>query len=1026
MTRKFCLKNFKTRLVAILAVLCLICTACFGLIACNKTTDKITVTDPSYSKTEEDAKITNPNFYTGTANVNLKNLPIASTTGWGKVAVDNSASTSAVPSGAIITSDSGWDAVLENLADDVDFTKYVGNKYGFIDKDIIDAIKAEKGDNSYTPTAADKKEYIVKTYLKPNFTNPGTHEGATDNAIYMMNNVATSTNYRLGTAQKITSTSTFNLEKGETYKVSVWVKTFGVSNFSGLGDFGANIRLKNTFNSKTQGNFCISNIIAEDWTQYSIYVKADKDYASTITLILGLGYGNGSSTDTKDYVEGTVYFDDITIDKVTTTPDITAYNLVYGSEDDIQATPTNNECVYDMSITNSINSFFADGQLPLPLTGDFTKSNATSGENEITSATYNPSSDFEISEDDGATKISVNQASITVPLTNENFVLDNGEYLVLSFYYKNSLKTLGSTDFTIDVIDMYGNIVKTRNAIASLSTVTEDWTKCVLLIKNNFTDDALRTFSINFLVGPANVRTVEYASNFATGDVYIKDLLYAKGTIDNEEAENRDIYNLLASTSKASVALYAGYANDYQEENNTVPYNIQTAYGNFGDIITNPTAPQGYLGVVSDHVFIKNQTEENTLATVTNTATGKGDGTRVAGVINTQYLQNYVHKSPAQNADDVAYGSSLAEKLAYDEETPAQMLMIKNNVMSSYGFLTSAYNLPSKGYAHIEVTLRVATDDLTNNVAAYVYVVDIANESKDVMKFDHFTVNNDVINGVDKGKRVDGDTLTYALKVTQDMLVDGWVTLDFYIGAGLSAKDFRVEVWNGGRDGDISTASQGYVFIKSINVSTSGGFSEPASWASAFTMEGNPLYTEKQSSFKEEGAQLYAYQRELTETEEKFNKEYPSKAVSYNTNYIWAKNSTMVYGIYNTLDPEIINPYDNIEKDDKTGCAEETDASTFWLSFSSIILAVVLLLALVAIIIKKARAKRKANASDAKSHYKVTSRIKKNDNSKTEKKAKETIVEEKTTTEEENPEEVSEEYVYGDVQSFGEEEKKDE
>jgi hypothetical protein len=114
------------------------------------------------------------------------------------------------------------------------------------------------------------------------------------------------------------------------------------------------------------------------------------------------------------------------------------------------------------------------------------------------------------------------------------------------------------------------------------------------------------------------------------------------------------------------------------------------------------------------------------------------------------------------------------------------------------------------------------------------------------------------------------------------------------------------------------------------------------------------------------------------------------------------------------------------------------------LSFSSIILAVVLVLAIVMLFIKNFRARRKANKNDAKSYYKVSSRYKEDKPVEKVKKQKKFIeqeeidkaLEEYTQTVENTAEPVEEipaeevvenestnensldEYVYGDVQTF--------
>ena len=266
---------------------------------------------------------------------------------------------------------------------------------------------------------------------------------------------------------------------------------------------------------------------------------------------------------------------------------------------------------------------------------------------------------------------------------------------------------------------------------------------------------------------------------------------------------------------------------------------------------------------------------------------------------------------------------------------------------------------------------------------------------------------------------------------------DGFITVNFYIANGATAKNFRVEVWNGGRDGENATASQGYVFINAISVTLSSAFSEPSNAASAFSKSGNPLY-----EIGKDNLTLVSYTRELTETEESFNAEYPDQAVSYAPKYIWAESATDVYAVYNTVDPVITDPYSNVteDEDEGSGCSANTESSTFWLSFSSILLAAALIIAVVALIVKNLRRKHLANKSDARSHYKVSSRTaaqksikaekeKQAADKKTAEKAKEEpaeetaeeSVEESPATEETSSDTTdSDAYVYGEVQDFGE------
>ena len=224
------------------------------------------------------------------------------------------------------------------------------------------------------------------------------------------------------------------------------------------------------------------------------------------------------------------------------------------------------------------------------------------------------------------------------------------------------------------------------------------------------------------------------------------------------------------------------------------------------------------------------------------------------------------------------------------------------------------------------------------------------------------------------------------------------------------------------------------MFVEDVQIKTSGGFDEPEKWTEAFTStKSNPLLEAGKSEFDTDN--LILYKRELTDIEKEFNNKQTdsSKKVSYDPTYIWAKNDYMIYAVYKTVNPVLTDPNDGSEDNSSSGCTVAADPSTFWLSFSSILLAVVLVAAIAVLIIRNSRRKRKANESDAVSHFTVTSRIRvkpakqKIDDNTAEDNDLEEVNDSTEEVEQtlENSEKPTDEYVYGDVQNFGEDEKKD-
>ena len=432
-------KSFSKRsvLIFILSLLCVFCTCAF-FVACSANNDS-EEDSKTYTYTEEDTEIiSNASFAYGTTEKSADEFPIASPTGWSK-STDNSAASSGVNSG-VVNLDK-WDSVYKKLTDDTDFTKAYKKKFG-----------TEPAENADEET---------------NFANPAKSPDSTDSCVFMLNNYS-STYLGSGTAQRIKSSSTVSVKKGETYEISVWVKTIIFSSFDGDG---ACIRISPSINGNSQAEFQINNINTKDvtenngWAKFTVYFVADDDYDCSFYVMLGLGYGNGTNTQMADYVEGTVFFDEISVTE--STSDIAATPLVFGSSEPVTVDAngaTNTTFKFSMQLDTSA-YFKAADKVAVNATaasGDYTKSLSTDkDDNPITSKTKTGNGDVTgysyDSEKKEGTLILNNQASYTLTIKNktgdyfEITTLDEEDYekyALLSFKIKNELNKLGSTDIT--------------------------------------------------------------------------------------------------------------------------------------------------------------------------------------------------------------------------------------------------------------------------------------------------------------------------------------------------------------------------------------------------------------------------------------------------------------------------------------------------------------------------------------------------------------------------------------------------
>ena len=1030
-----------------LVIIGLLCFTLFFISACAEE-ETTTSSTPSYSYTEtDDGIIKNASFVYGTYNTKLTSYPKTSLTGWSLT------KSSASKSGVIDVSDDGWAELMNILASDSGIRGFIQDAKNFNDSKIREWIKAQDGyDQNKTPTSTEIKEYIVKNYLYDKdadpantdyvFNNPGTHDGATDNKVYMLNNYKSSNQYGRGTIQKLTSSSSVVLNKGEYAEISVWVKTENL-NTKVSSNVGANIRITNSFNGTAQNDFGIYDITDTEWTKYTFYVQADEVYETKFTLVLGLGYE-------EDYAEGTVYFDDITVKHLTasefesTTVNQT-YNLIYNADEDNNTNIVQANSIITNGVQTSVPLYnmsidVLDGGIPsvaarpnyikeTSFVNDadhlyYTKSKAKDTDDEFILGNRYGTATPTIKDDatdipygiKNYLSVDMQGASYTVKLDDngENFKLNSEEYANVTFFVKNNLNDFYSTDITVNVIDIYGTAEPARReSIAAISEVNDEWVKCSILVKNNFdrtvSTYSTREFYLEIIIGPTDVKK-DTAYSYAYGTVDISAPFIATGVtyeFENEDSEVAtpyyEYYELFSATASGTTPLYAGFSADYSaDEADTETYSLTVKSSDLGTILNGAAIPDGYTGISSNHFYITgNETDGVAINTNKN-----------AGLINTKYLSSY--------------NSDVATALNYFGDDNIQPLMIYAD-NDSYGYIGKNYTVAASAYAKVSVKVRVAGAD----AKAYIYLVDTSDTVKKVMTFDSFKVNTDGYNTIN-GSKIDEKELKFVVDSTM-MEDDGWLTVEFYVATGASSKSFRVEVWNGSRDGQVK--STGYVFYNDISVSTSGAFTESSRWQDADTTSGNPLFGQE---FAE--GNLLLYRRELTTTEKEYNadEERTGEIVSYKPTYIWAENNSMIYAIYNTIDPVEVDPYENEPSEDDTTSDNTvaTDPSTFWLSFSSILLAVALVLAIAMLFIKNIRRRRKANASDAKSHYTVTSRVRKQKSSKPKKSRKiddedeeesnasveeEPVVETEGSSEETPAEDQSlDSYVYGDVQDFGE------
>ena len=995
------LKRLKSKSVFAFLLVCLLSLALAFTVACGD--DKDGIDEGKFTKTETDTQlITNGNFEFGVSSMNIVDYPDTTVGNW-SIAVDGGATSSKVSSGVIKTTDEAFNETINKLYEDSDFRNWALKYYFNVDNTggLKDQAKEVLGNDA---SSTDVNEWVKKTVVDRVMGNDTDYNSSTEGAgkvfyknpsvatetasgekhVLMLNNFLTASEssnyYGFGTAQKATSSKTLTLTNGKYGKISVSVNTAYLSSKTS-NSFGANIRVIPTVGGITQDEYRISNINTNgEWETYVIYVNPNEYANSTIKVVLGLGYGNGANF--FDYaVEGTAYFDNVAFEELTASEyatevgntfdyDFTSLNLKSAtSSERVEGTTltlnNTNSALFSLATKDSGVNYFNELDVQnLNINGNYTTSSTGIKGNKFnTTDTLSKATKVDvIDEFDGVNgtdgiKITANKTSYEVVLKSNGFKVNNQEFMQISFFLKANLDKFDKSGLSLYVYDTKTEGVFNPSTDKYTLTVNNakdtEWTEYSLILKNNFVDGQPKNFYLALYLGPTDVANNNDPTNYPTGSVTLAGFRYATGKVQIEETDTADVkdkYDIYFLNNKSvdnaktfATALYANNSVDYTEETdkNTV-FSFSVAPSDNGTITHSPANVVGFTGVSSNHKYINDENTE----TATNT-------NKDAGLINSKYFGAYSYANLETN---------LGFETGDDEIQP---LMIYNDTASSYGFISAPKTIGADSYSAIRVKVKVVGD-----ATAFVYLTEVADANKLTVLNQKFTADN--------GKAYSTDLF---FEVTSDMCEDGFVELSFYVATGATAKDIKIELWNGSRDG--AKTSQGFVFFDSLVVST---FSE-----GNFETSGTPLYQAFIDGVIEDTDAVY-FTRKLTDAEKEYNEQveealqfvyYPTAVLASDFDYELVEgyyapkshNGTFLYAIFNTIDPTE-KEIPEVDTNEDSGCTTDYDPSTFWLSFSSILLAVALLVALIAVIVKAYRIRRKKNKNDAKSHYKVVSRNK--------------------------------------------------
>lgn len=821
-----------------------------------------------------------------------------------------------------------------------------------------------------------------------------------------------------GTAQYFSASSEFSLYPGQTGKIELWLMTKDLKNpLNNLSDsrteFGAFIEITTTLGSIATPATRLKHIDTKgEWAKFTFYIDGSNFAQTKLSLKVGLGEGNAMIM--TNFVEGYAFIDDVAftvLEKDETVPTTDFSYALYNSDGSMAVGDDGNKTSYfDKNfkaenftiLPNAVEAYQAKfGEYNFKKAGyeartDYTEISAyvdckkpytntvpfelEQTPNELDNAhskiagSVNTDYTFGKQTTDtpfGNTEVYTINAAKPANLSYEsdNFFLNEDQYIKISFWVKTNFTTNGEgiSLYLVDKGNDPATVKEVETAIVEKFTTKkdsnsdyDDWTKFTVVVSNTAKDAsgavAKRFFSIKMVVGPK--ATSEDIFAFPVGNVSITNVSVLD-MVKNDDLDEVGSIEKTQDTRVKEVALSADLNTVNTETETTDTYTF--SYGkNVYDISKAPVNEViNYVGVVGNHnrVGVENGKTNSTQA-----------GT-IAGLINTEYLNNY-----GLTADEVEAIEKLkASSLEDSKNKEIQPLIIKHTQNGlSYGYIGSNSTISANSTALITVKVKVL-----GNSIAYIYLVDGKNNANfDVLDV---SVNRQELIGStygDDAKRFkDKDTTEqyvngkyqFALSA-EDTLGDEFTTVAFLIKTGDKAIDFRVEMWNGIRkdsnETKVENSQIGTVIFGDYSFATSVDYDKQTlEFKQMFGIEEYENATEQTftripskvlTDAHPEDGEVRVY------TEDKDT----AIAFKYGDKFIVSDLSTIY--IENELDEITVEEEEDTPED--TEEKEETSYNPF-LYFTSLAVTFALIVALLAVVVKHVISAIKKRKSRSMSYY---------------------------------------------------------
>ena len=493
----------------------------------------------------------------------------------------------------------------------------------------------------------------------------------------------------------------------------------------------------------------------------------------------------------------------------------------------------------------------------------------------------------------------------TIDNGGSGFEVSADTYYMLSFWVKTteiisgsgaSITVIDKGDGTIDESDY----VETAFSAIDTTTIENDpdyydgWTKYTFYISNGSNTNGTRYFDIklNFGLTTQSIKKSDYNTGWAAFTNFVFD----------EVSEN--IFNSIsAGTYVKTAELNAGYTSNVSDTG------IDTVSPGEDEntIKTMPATPANYYGVTG--------------------------GTSLTGTKDTN--GNYIYPEAVLNSDVISGLINYKYMNAYGlgcslGGNSIQPLLIKNTANTSYGYISKASKtLAADSTTEIRVRVKVR-----GTAKAYIYLA----SSLTADSYNVLSIKRPVYDEEEAKTRTLCQTVTNTEGATDS---DGWVIVSFFITAGDTALDYRIELWNGARDGSANCTGTVLFDLLAVNTLTDTTYADLLA-----------LVDSTQESLK--------YTQQPTDEDDE---------TEYEEMVVYA-NDTLNNRMFVNYSPIDVTVEDETTEDEEETTDEDTPINTnILLMVSSLVMALALIVTLILVAIKRFKIRITRNKRDATTRY---------------------------------------------------------